>query len=198
MSLSTQVVINCAGAGGCQGGEPTGVYSYAAKTGIPEDSCQNYMAKNGQCDAVGTCQTCLPGMNASSNAQCAPITKFTRWQVSQHGQVKGVDAMKAEIFARGPIACGIDATAAMDAYTGGIFTENNPNPRMNHEISLLGWGVENGTEYWILRNSWGTYWGEKGFMRIEMGKNIDDVEVRTPALNPALPSCTAQHRRGCT
>ena len=78
--------------------------------------------------------------------------------------------MKAEIYARGPIGCGIHVTPKFEAYSGGIYSEFVLLPIMNHEISVAGWGFdqETQTEYWIGRNSWGTYWGENGWFRIKM------------------------------
>jgi len=78
--------------------------------------------------------------------------------------------MKAEIYARGPISCGIDADTKFEAYTGGIYSEAKIFPSIDHEISVVGWGVDEatGTEFWVGRNSWGTYWGESGFFRIKM------------------------------
>lgn len=78
--------------------------------------------------------------------------------------------MKLELFARGPITCGIDATDKLEEYEGGVYKEHKVLPIMNHYISVVGWSVDNttNTEYWIVRNSWGTYWGESGFFRIQM------------------------------
>lgn len=52
--------------------------------------------------------------------------------------------MKAEIFARGPISCGIDADQKLLDYTGGIFSQAKLVPIIDHEIAVVGWGKENG------------------------------------------------------
>ena len=78
------------------------------------------------------------------------------------------------------IACGIDVTLKFLAYTGGIYSEKRKDIGINHEISVTGWGYDEqiGKEYWIGRNSWGTYWGEDGFFRIEMHKDNLGIETQ--------------------
>lgn len=79
--------------------------------------------------------------------------------------------MQAEIMKNGPIGCGVHATDKWEkTYKGGIYSEFNLFPMINHEISVLGWGkdAKTGEDYWIGRNSWGTYWGEGGFFQMTM------------------------------
>lgn len=85
--------------------------------------------------------------------------------------------MKQEIYQRGPIACGIAVTPALMNYTGGIFEDKTGEKDIDHEVSVVGWGVENGVKYWLVRNSWGSYWGEKGFFRIVRG--VDNLAIES-------------------
>merc|ERR1712139_490653 len=79
----------------------------------------------------------------------------------------GSDAMMKEIFNRGPIACGIAADPILN-YEGGIVTEKNDG--VDHVVSVVGWGSDaKDGKYWIVRNSWGEYWGEFGYVRVAFG-----------------------------
>ena len=79
-----------------------------------------------------------------------------------------VNDIKAEIYRNGPITCAMKATKGLEAYTSGIYKEYHSikNQKPNHVVSIIGWGFENGTDYYIVRNSWGYEKGEGGFFRI--------------------------------
>nr|ADD38893.1 Cathepsin Z [Lepeophtheirus salmonis] len=184
LALSPQVIINCKAGGDCNGGNPDAVYDFANKIGVPDMTCQLYEAKNNgpvkDCSKpdLFVCRDCTwPPPKLGETGNCWPKQNFKRYYVEEHGNVRGADAIKKEIWKRGPIGCGIHVTSEFEKYTGGIYSEFKIHPMINHELSLLGWGVSSeGKEYWIGRNSWGTYWGEMGFFRIEMHKNNLGIE----------------------
>lgn len=170
ITLAPQYLVNCHGGGSCDGGDPGAAYEFIHKNGIVEESCAPYQATNGL-ECKPTCKTCW-----GFNETCVPVNA-TMWTTAEHGSVSGAIKMKAEIYARGPIACMIDATNELEAYTGGIFQQHKIDPIPNHIISVVGWGVENNVEYWIVRNSWGTYWGEKGYFRIVTGDIFKNLAI---------------------
>jgi cathepsin X len=173
--LSTQYFINCNMGGTCSGGSSLNLYHYAhLSAGIPEETCQAYESKNPanfSCSDIQRCKKC-------DSTGCWATPRYPVWRVIEYGPVSDALNMKAEIYARGPISCALQATPKFHEYTGGIFAEANLSPTLNHEVSIVGWGVSSGVEYWIGRNSWGTYWGEGGFFRIQMYRNNNGVETK--------------------
>eukprot|EP00096_Caligus_rogercresseyi_P003164 TRINITY_DN157_c0_g2_i1.p1 TRINITY_DN157_c0_g2~~TRINITY_DN157_c0_g2_i1.p1 ORF type:complete len:630 (+),score=116.89 TRINITY_DN157_c0_g2_i1:138-2027(+) len=194
LALSPQVIINCKAGGDCNGGNPDIVYDFANKIGVPDLTCQLYEAKNNgpvqDCSKpdLFVCRDCTwPPPKPGQHGKCWPKQNFKRYFVQEHGNVRGAEDIKKEIWKRGPIGCGIHVTPEFEKYRGGIYSEAMRLPMINHELSLVGWGVSpEGKEYWIGRNSWGTYWGEMGFFRIEMHKDNLGIETACSWGTPRL------------
>jgi len=172
-NLSIQYILNCgtSTAGSCYGGSATGAFQFVQQKGIPLDTCLPYQADDFACTPINTCRNCKgpPGQGT-----CWAQQNYTRFWVDQYSSVSGVAKIMAEIAARGPVAAGIDATV-LETYTGGIITTTHPSS-INHIISIVGYGTQNGVDYWIGRNSWGQYWGENGWFRIVRGQNALGIE----------------------
>ena len=73
----------------------------------------------------------------------------------------------------GPVTALIDASPyGFMHYREGIFYDSTCDPNnSNHAVLVVGYGSENGSEYWMVKNSWGTDWGLSGFMKIARNRN---------------------------
>jgi len=190
INLSVQHILNCAGIGSCHGGSVVGPYQWLqgiskqTGTGISYETSNPYMACSSEstegfcgnadwsCTDMNVAKTC--STFSSNGGKCSPIKQYPNATVTEFGEISGADAMAKEIYARGPIACGIDAAPILK-YTGGV--ADMPGESVDHVISVTGWGTENGKEYWHVRNSWGEYWGEMGYIRVAKGNNALQLET---------------------
>jgi len=104
-------------------------------------------------------------------AYVIPILYYPNATIASYGAVKGSANMMAEIYKHGPIACGINAEEIVN-YTGGVLNLPHQLKMINHIISVVGWGFDESIQkqYWIIRNSWGSYWGRIGIYAISIGR----------------------------
>ncbi len=97
-----------------------------------------------------------------------------------------IDQLKAALNV-GPVGVSVDASGVFRSYTGGIL-DKGYGLSLNHAIVAVGYGSENGIEYWIVRNSWGSGWGEQGYIRIAITGGIGTCGIQT---RPSWPETNA-------
>jgi len=158
--LAPQELVDCRGNGtqrnGCHGGSPHGAYSVIEELGGMElESAYPYQAKDEQC---------------RFSKSKAKVT-IAGYQAVGHGNET---EMRMYLGTVGPLSVCVQAKG-WHHYKHGILT-GCPNVGTDHCVQLVGYGSENGTDFWKLRNSWGTRFGEDGFIRVQFGSNQCNVD----------------------
>lgn len=95
------------------------------------------------------------------------------------------DAIKMAVINDGPIETGFTVYADFMTYKSGVYKHTTGKELGGHAVKIIGWGVENGEEYWLVANSWGPTWGIDGYFKIAFGQcGIDaDGIAGTPAVD---------------
>ena len=180
INISPQVIISCEQKDqGCHGGEAYNAFEWMSENEVTDETCSIYRAfayeENDDvaipCSAMTKCRNCNPG------EACFVPDQYLVYGVEEFGTVAGEENMKQEIAQRGPIACGIAVPDSLEDYTGGIYCDDSGDMEIVHDVSVVGYGEEDGAPYWLVRNSWGTHWGEEGFFRVCRGTNNIAIET---------------------
>jgi len=174
VNIAPQVLISCSQDDGCHGGDAYNAFEWMSKNEITDETCSIYRARghdNGaECAPMIHCENCMPGK------PCFVPDNYKIYNTQEFGTVSGEQAMMQEIYQRGPIACGIAVPDSLEKYTGGIYKDDTGDMDIVHDVSIVGFGEENGVKYWTVRNSWGTHFGEDGFVRVIRGINNIAIE----------------------
>jgi cathepsin L len=145
---------SCGGTGGCEGATAEVAFDYVANSaGLFQEFQYPYASY------YGVDYTCATPAPADTNP-VATITGFVKLPENNY------TALMNAIATVGPIAVSVDAST-FHSYAGGIFSGcNQENPDINHAVTLVGYGEENGQKYWLIRNSWNPKYGEQGYIRV--------------------------------
>lgn len=156
--FSEQSLVDCVTAdAGCSGGLPCDAYTYIV------EECQGKVMLEDDYPYEAIDAKCRFDINKA-------IGHFTHYIEIESGSESDL-AAKCEKY--GPLSIGIDASQmSFQLYAGGIYDEPHCSSLfLDHGVGLVGYGSENGVQYWIVRNSWGEFWGEKGYVRMIRGSN---------------------------
>jgi len=158
VALSAQQLMDCSsnnGNNGCDGGLMDQSYQYIMQNkGIDSEACYPYVAEQNNCNYKPSC--------------CAStVTSFVDLPAGNETELQ-IATYKTSI------AVAIDAShSSFQFYSAGVYYEPDCSAtQLDHSPLVVGWGVVNGMEYWNVRNSWGTDWGNKGY--VMMSRNRDN------------------------
>lgn len=151
VSLSEQQLVDCSKGDnqGCKGGSMDAAFAFLQNVSTCTEDSYPYTAKDGTC-AQDSCTVGIPK---------GGVTGF------KDVEAKSLEALM-EAVAQGPVAVAIEADQqAFTLYQGGVLTQTCGN-KLDHGVLVVGYGTDDGVDYWKVKNSWGASWGEEGYLRI--------------------------------
>ena len=175
--LSPETLVECDKTDmGCQGGWLGNAWKFMESNGITTDSCEPYTSGTGK---VGSCPSKCSDGSSMKLYKCKSGSVVEATSPSQ---------IKAEIYQNGPMETGFTVYQYFMNYKSGVYHHVSGGMLGGHAVKMLGWGTENGVNYWLCANSWGPSWGENGFFKIKQGDcGIDQaVYACTPNVAAAL------------
>jgi len=178
--LSAEDMLACSGGGSCNGGEPAYAYYYWKSDGVVTEDCRPYPFPSCDHHIPGSKNPC-PDVDYPTPSCTRECKNGKKWKGDKHFAsdvyyVKGHDNIVAELSQNGPCEASFAVYKDFVVYTSGVYHHVSGNLLGYHAVKLLGYGVENGTKYWLLTNSWNEHWGEKGFFRMLRGNNECEIE----------------------
>lgn len=174
LSFSEQELVDCAweeGNEGCNGGFPSWAFDYLRRSGGVElEQDYPYEAQDDRC-------------RLDKKKIVQEITGFV--QVESGSE----EALQQAVTEVGPLSIGIDAGSfSFQFYQSGVYDERGCGSEqrdLNHGVTVIGYGVEEGHDYWLVKNSWGEDWGDEGYIRMSRNKD-NQCGIATDATYPLI------------
>jgi cathepsin L len=178
-SLSEQNILDCdKGGDKCEGGSMDQAFEWVAENGICSEADDSYKCSSETSDE---CDNSQCPTNCTKVLEKGDVTTYTDVEQSE-------GALEAAV-AQQPVSVAIEADETVfQYYTGGILTSEACGENLDHGVLVVGYGTDNGQKYWKVKNSWGTSFGEAGYIRLEKGSTQTGGEcgIRKMASYPTV------------
>lgn len=163
VNLSEQQLVDCSKTYinfGCNGGLMDNAFDYAIDNGMCLDSEVPYVAETNSC--------------SDSELNCNKVAHFSYcMDVPANNEY-----MLEKAVSITPVSVSIEAdTRVFQFYSGGILDSTSCGTQLDHGVLAVGYGSEQGQDYWIVKNSWGEDWGEEGYVRIAKSSSTDTTGI---------------------
>ncbi|KAJ1374495.1 peptidyl-prolyl cis-trans isomerase cpr6 [Parelaphostrongylus tenuis] len=171
VTLSADDLLSCCKSCGfgCMGGEPLEAWQYWVDHGI------------------------VTGSNFTMNQGYKNYDDDKFYGRTAYGVKDEVAAIQKEVLTHGPVEVAFEVYEDFLHYAGGVYVHTGGKLGGGHAVKLIGWGIDQGTPYWLIANSWNTDWGEDGFFRIVRG--VDECGIESGVVG-GIPKLTNIQRRG--
>jgi len=175
ISYSEQNLVDCSyveGDDGCNGGLMDDAFTYVKQNnGIDTETCYKYKAKDEKKCKFNSSSECVKGF-------CSGFTDIETGNEAQLKEAAGTV---------GPISVAIDAShESFQLYESGVYSEPScSSTELDHGVLVVGYGTEDGADYWLVKNSWGEQWGEEGYIKMSRNK-ANQCGIATSASYPLV------------
>jgi len=189
---STNDIMSCCKScgDGCNGGYPFMAMEYWRRDGVvsggqygTKEGCQPYPFVKCEHHVSGdkeSCEklhfktpSCKKTCEAGYDKKFSEDKKFAKSAYTVHSNE---DKIMTEIQTNGPVQGAFTVYSDFPNYKSGVYQHTKGSALGGHAIRILGWGVEDGTKYWLVANSWNEDWGDKGYFKILRGSDECGIE----------------------
>jgi len=200
--ISAEDLLSCCGFScgmGCNGGYPAAAWRYYHHHGLvtgglyqSKQGCQDYAFPPCSHHVNSTYPPCTgdsPTPKCQKQCQSGYNSTYSHdkhYAEKTYSVSKDEKQIQMEIMNNGPVEAAFEVYADFPTYKSGVYQHESGGLLGGHAIKILGWGVENGTPYWLVANSWNESWGDKGYFKILRGKNECGIEGEVVAGMPKL------------
>jgi len=175
---------------GCNGGMPYDAMVYWKETGIvsggqynSSEGCRPYSLRSCEHHVPGPLPSCdkFHFRTPACKHECEDsygksYDSDKHYAKSAYSVDSDEESIMQEIMKNGPVEAAFTVYADFVNYKSGVYQHKSGSALGGHAVRMLGWGVEDGTKYWLMANSWNQGWGDKGFFKILKGQDECGIE----------------------